>query len=42
VVNGTVVHSTPKSGMTARTDGVWGVRINHQLEVHVEKLGVTK
>lgn len=42
VVNGTIVHSTPKAGMTARTDGVWGVRINHQLEVHVEKLGVTK
>jgi hypothetical protein len=42
VVNGTVVHSTPKSGMTARTDGLWGVRINHQLDVHVEKLGVSK
>lgn len=42
VINGTVVHSTPKSGMTARTDGLWGVRINHQLDVHVEKLGVTK
>jgi len=42
VVNGTVVHSTPKSGMTARTDGLWGVRINHQLNVHVENLGVGK
>jgi hypothetical protein len=42
VVNGTVVHTTPKSGMTARTDGIWGVRINHQLDVHVEKLGVSK
>lgn len=42
VVNGTVVHTTPKSGMTARTDGIWGVRINHQLEVHVDGLGVSK
>jgi hypothetical protein len=42
VVNGTVVHSTPKRGMTAKTDGLWGVRINHELDVHVEKLGVTK
>jgi hypothetical protein len=31
VVNGTVVHTTPKSGMTANTDGIYGVRINHVL-----------
>jgi hypothetical protein len=42
VVNGTVVHSTPKAGMTARTDGLWGVRINHELDVHVEKLAASK
>ncbi|MCC6317640.1 MAG: hypothetical protein IT361_08115 [Gemmatimonadaceae bacterium] len=42
VVNGTVVHSTPRSGMSARTDGVWGIRVNHQLEVHVDQLAVTK
>ena len=42
VVNGTVVHSTPKSGMSARTDGTWGMRVNHQLEVHVDQLAVTK
>ena len=42
VVNGTVVHSTPKSGMTAKTDGVYGIRINHQLEVHVDGLSVAK
>ena len=41
-VNGTVVHSTPRSGMTAKTDGIYGVRINHALEVHVEKFGVKK
>ena len=42
VVNGTVVHTTPRTGMTSRTDGLWGVRINHELDVHVEKLGVAK
>jgi hypothetical protein len=39
VVNGTVVHSTPKSGMTAKTDGIYGIRINHQLEVPVDNFG---
>lgn len=42
VVNGTVVHSTPKTGMTAKTDGVYGIRVNHQLEVHVDGLSVAK
>lgn len=42
VVNGTVVHSAPKSGMASRTDGVWGIRVNHQLDVHVGGLGVSK
>jgi len=42
VVNGTVVHSTPKSGMTSRTDGLWGARVNHGLDVHVVGLGVGK
>src|SRR3954465_12740400 len=32
VVNGTVVHSTPKTGPTAKTDGTAGIRINHMLE----------
>jgi hypothetical protein len=36
VVNGTVVHTTPKSGPTAMTDGLVGVRINHQLDVQVD------
>ena len=35
VINGTVVTSTPKSGMTAKTDGVYGIRVNHALEVHI-------
>jgi len=42
VVNGTVVHTTPKTGMTAKTDGLYGFRINHLLEVHVDGFGVTK
>lgn len=42
VVNGTVVHTTPKSGMTAKTDGVVGVRINHLLDVHVDGFEVAK
>ena len=42
VVNGTVVHSTPKSGVTAGTDGLYGIRINHALEVTTEGLTVTK
>jgi len=42
VVNGTVVHSTPKSGPTAQTDGIYGFRVNHLLEVQVDGLGVTK
>jgi hypothetical protein len=29
VVNGQVVHTTPKTGLTAKTDGIYGVRINH-------------
>ena len=36
VVNGTVVHTSPKSGLTAQTDGIAGVRINHLLDVQVE------
>jgi hypothetical protein len=42
VVNGAIVHTTPKSGMSSRTDGLWGVRINHELDVHVERLGISK
>jgi hypothetical protein len=42
VVNGTVVHTAPKSGMTTRTDGIWGVRVNHVIPgVRVEGLRVT-
>ena len=40
VVNGTVVGSSPKTGM--KTDGTWGVRVNHLLEVHIDGLSAGK
>jgi hypothetical protein len=40
VVNGTSVHSAPKAGL--KTDGIWGIRVNHQLDVMIEDIGVTK
>jgi hypothetical protein len=40
VVNGTVVQSTPKSGV--KTDGTYGVRVNHLLDVQVDGLAVSK
>ena len=41
-INGTVVHSTPKTGATAKTDGLYGIRSNHRLEVRVDGLALTK
>ena len=42
VVNGTVVHAGTKSGATATTDGLVGVRINHVLDVQVENFEVVR
>ncbi len=42
VVNGTVVHSEPKSGAMAKTDGIVGIRVNHLLEVQVDGFTVSK
>jgi hypothetical protein len=42
VVNGTTVHTTPKTGLTATTDGIYGIRVNHQLEVHIDGFGLAK
>lgn len=43
VVNGTVVHTVQNTGMAGRTDGIWGVRVNHVIPgVLVENLGVTR
>ena len=40
VVNGTVVGSSPKSG--TKTDGTYGIRVNHLLEVHIDGLAASK
>lgn len=42
VVNGTVVHSEPKTGALAKTDGIAGIRVNHLLEVQVDGFSVSK
>ncbi len=42
VVNGAVVHTTTKTGMTAQTDGIYGIRVNHLLEVQIDGFGVSK
>jgi hypothetical protein len=42
VVNGTVVLSMPKSALPTGTDGIYGIRINHLLEVHISGFGMTK
>jgi len=36
IVNGSVVHTMPRSGLQASTDGLYGLRVNHQLEVRVD------
>lgn len=42
LVNGTVVHTAARSGMAGRSDGIYGVRINHVIPgVRVEGLRVT-
>lgn len=40
LVNGMVVHTTPRSGATAQSDGIVGVRINHLLDVQVDEFQV--
>ena len=42
VVNGVVVHSEPKTGAMAKTDGIYGIRVNHLLEVQIDGFGVSK
>ena len=37
VVNGTVVGSSPKAG--SKTDGTFGIRVNHLIEVHIDGFG---
>jgi hypothetical protein len=42
VVNGTVVHTEPKSGAMANTDGIYGMRVNHLLDIQADALTVAK
>ena len=42
VVNGVLVSTQPKSGATAKTDGIYGIRVNHLLEVQVDGFGISK
>jgi hypothetical protein len=42
VVNGKVVHSEAKTGDIGKTDGIYGIRVNHLLEVQVDGFGVAK
>ncbi len=42
VINGTVVTTLPKSGGAAKTDGLYGIRINHQLDVQIDGFGMSK
>ncbi|MEQ9399753.1 MAG: hypothetical protein RJQ04_11375 [Longimicrobiales bacterium] len=42
MVNGTTVHTQPRAGMASRTDGLFGVRVNHRIPgVRVEGLNVS-
>ena len=41
-INGTVVTSLPKTGPAAKTDGIYGIRINHQLDVQIDGFGMSK
>jgi hypothetical protein len=42
LVNGTTVHTTPKTGLTMKTDGSYGIRVNHALDVMVDGFSLTK
>jgi hypothetical protein len=41
-INGTVVATLPKAGGAAKTDGIYGMRINHQLDVQIDGFGMSK
>jgi len=40
VINGTVVKTLPRTGPAAKTDGLYGLRVNHHLDVQVDGLSV--
>ncbi len=41
-INGTVVKSVPKTGPASKTDGIYGIRVNHMLEVHIDGFSASK
>jgi hypothetical protein len=42
VINGTMVKSVPKTGPAAKVDGIYGIRVNHMLEVHIDGFSASK
>ena len=42
VINGTVVTTLPRTGPAAKTDGIYGIRINHQLDVQIDGFAMSK
>jgi hypothetical protein len=42
VVNGVVVNTMPKTDALAKTDGIYGIRVNHLLDVQIDGFGVSK
>jgi hypothetical protein len=42
LIKGQVFNSTPNTGNTAKTDGIYGIRVNHLLEVQIDGLAVSK
>ncbi|MGH7712993.1 MAG: hypothetical protein ACREOG_17005 [Gemmatimonadaceae bacterium] len=42
LVNGTEVHKAPRSGMLGGLNGIAGLRVNHDLDLHVGSFSVTK
>lgn len=42
VINGTVVHTAPKTSLMGTADGIAGIRVNHQLNVQITGFAVTR
>ncbi len=42
LANGQLVRELPRQGMAANTDGIAGLRINHNLDVHIDGFGIRR
>jgi hypothetical protein len=42
LVNGATVHSAPRTGALANTDGIYGLRVNHFLNVQIDQVSLEK